>query len=90
MLRLSDGTQEYLVWHWFEVAEEKTTSRLRAKLAEARARLTGQSTHGAFVAVVTAIEDGEEPAAATLASFLSTVSDVVSSGGASESVSSRM
>lgn len=50
-VRTANG--EYLVWHWNEIGGVRTTNRIRAKIAEAAARITGRSTHGAFVALVT-------------------------------------
>jgi len=57
------------VWHWYWLPDEFTTSRTRAKLLQARARLVLRRDHAAVVILSSPFVDDPARARARLADF---------------------
>ena len=84
-LRAEEGEQR-LVWHWYWVDGRYTSSRTRAKLAQANATLLGGEQRAAFVALSTPIAGDVGDARARLRSVTATglsLSSALQSAGAS-------
>ena len=71
--RLESDSQKLLVWHWYWLNGEHTTSPYVAKLIEARHRLLGRPEDGAAVMVYTPYDDDLRHPKATLREFLQTM-----------------
>ena len=66
---LGDRREEYTVWHWYQLNDTVTNGRVKAKLAEAKALLTGSLRVNQALVVLVTPERGEE-AVATLEEFV--------------------
>jgi EpsI family protein len=67
---LGGRDQAILVWYWYRIGGEVTNSRLKAKLLEAKALMTGGERDAAIVAVSAKVVDNVDGTAASLRGFL--------------------
>lgn len=66
--------RQFLIWHWYWLAGEATSSDVRVKLQLALQRLTGGSDTGAWVALYTPVSDNVQAGVGTLSSFIDAMS----------------
>jgi exosortase A len=68
-LREIDGSEDFLVWSWYDTGGERSAHRFLLKLAQARARLKGEHAGGAMVTLRTPAES-QAQATKNLEAFL--------------------
>ena len=79
---LESNTQNLLVWQWYWIAGNSTTSNLHGKIHQAVARLTGRNDGGAFIVVYTEIEETDasrEAGVGRLSEFVMEFNDEIES-----------
>ena len=68
-------SQTLLVWSWYRIGGEDTSSRLMGKFLEVKALATGQGRSAAMIAISTELAEDSEQASALLQDFLQRVLD---------------
>lgn len=69
-IRGSRGSNELLIWYWYDVGGHRVSSRLGVKTREAVALFRGTSLSSSLVAVSTSVDDDYESAVARVSEFL--------------------
>ena len=65
---------QFLIWHWYWLAGDSTSSDVRAKVQLAAQRLTGRSDISAWVAIYTPVDDDVTAGARRLNAFVEAMS----------------
>jgi EpsI family protein len=69
-----DRSGQFLIWHWYWLDGQTTSSDVRAKVQLAAQRLTGASDTAVWVAIYTPVEDDVDAGARRLSKFVEAMS----------------
>jgi EpsI family protein len=78
--QLHSLAKKLLVWRWYRVATEETTSPQIAKIILAKNKLLGRGDSGAEIVVTTQYEDKSEEAVPVLREFLNDMLPAIRKG----------